>query len=350
MGQMVETLRKAGEEMGGAVLRPVGVLPQAVPIQAPPPVHPAAYRRMIVTQDPTLQRLLEEAAVVAPTDATVLIEGESGTGKELVARYIHEKSARAGRPFVAINCAAVPEGLLESELFGYEKGAFTGAQGRRLGRFEMASSGTLLLDEIGEMPLSLQVKLLRVLQEREIDPLGGREPVPLDIRVVATTNRCLSDDVAAGRFREDLYYRICTFPLAIPPLRERVCDIPILLDHFIKRGSIRYKKAVSIGPEVLAALEGRQWRGNVREFEGVIERAILLAHNGRIAPEDLSPRVSLQGKRSPYRVGSTLREVERSFILETLQQVGNNRTYAARTLGISIRTLRNKLRGYRASI
>jgi len=300
----------------------------------------------IVTDDVAMKQMMKMAEVVAASQATVLIEAESGTGKELLARFIHDHSPRAHRPFVAINCAAVPETLLESELFGHEKGAFTGAANKKLGRFELAQSGTLLLDEVGEMHIALQAKLLRVLQEREVDVLGGKGPLPIDIRVIATTNRSLLGEVKAGRFREDLYYRLNVFPLRIPPLRERLGDIPALVEHFIKTGSGKKGRSIqSIDPEALAILMRRPWPGNVREFENVMERAMLLTEGEVILPQHLLFSETLPQKAEPTEI-TTVWEAERNLILETLSQVSGNRTYAARSLGISIRTLRNKLREY----
>lgn len=304
--------------------------------------------REIVTEDPEMRKILKMAEVVAASQATVLIEAESGTGKELLARFIHDHSPRAHCPFVAINCAAVPESLLESELFGYEKGAFTGALTKKLGRFELAQNGTLLLDEVSEMELSLQAKLLRVLQEREVDVLGSKGPIPIDIRVIATTNRSLRNEVAAGRFREDLYYRLNVFPLPIPPLRKRHRDIPFLVDHFIRLATIKNGKSLkSIAPEALSVLMGLSWRGNIRELQNVLERAVLLAEADIITTDHLlfSEAIPEKPERS-HSTGTTLWEAERNLILETLSQVSANRTHAARILGISIRTLRNKLREY----
>jgi len=305
--------------------------------------------KTFLARDPAMVKVLKMAKVVAASQATILIEAESGTGKELLARYIHEHSPRAHRPFIAINCAAVPEGLLESELFGYEKGAFTGALKKKPGRFELAHKGTLLLDEVCEMHLSLQAKLLRVLQEREVDLLGSKEPVSLDIRVIATTNRPLLEEVKGGRFREDLYYRLNVFPLRLPPLRGRLSDIPLLVDHFLKEGASKEKRSVgSIAPEALSLLMAQEWRGNVRELENVIERAVILAEGEVITSDHLlfSESAPTRPERSSTD-GMTVWEAERNLILETLEQVGGNRTHAARILGISIRTLRNKLKEYR---
>jgi len=305
--------------------------------------------RTFLAQDPSMVKVLKMAKVAAASQTTILIEAESGTGKEILARYIHEHSPRVHRPFIAINCAAVPEGLLESELFGYEKGAFTGALAKKPGRFELAHKGTLLLDEVGEMHLSLQAKLLRVLQEREVDLLGSKEPIPLDIRVIATTNRPLLEEVKAGRFREDLYYRLNVFPLQIPPLRHRLSDIPLLVEHFLREGAIKTKESAhSIMPEALSLMMAQEWRGNVRELENVIERAVILAEGETISPEHLlfsGSALTRTGQTSTE--GLTVWEAERNLILDTLEQFEGNRTHAARTLGISIRTLRNKIREYR---
>lgn len=321
-----------------------------------------APSRPIVTEDPGMKRVLSMAEVVATSQATVLILGESGTGKELLARFIHSRSPRAHCPFISVNCAALPEGLLESELFGYERGAFTGAMMRRIGKFEMAHGGTLLLDEISEIPLGLQAKLLRVLQEREVDRVGGRAPVQIDIRVIATSNRSLRREVEAGRFREDLYYRLNVFPITVPPLRTRPGDIALLASHFVPVACGRNGLPVSpITDEALATLASKPWRGNVRELENAVERAILLARGKPIEPHHFSiedPSLPLQsdgpspasgGAQEPMPGPSTgsLWQMERDMIMSTLATVNGNRTHAAKQLGISIRTLRNKLREYR---
>lgn len=311
--------------------------------------------REILTQDPGMTRLLSLAEVVAASQATVLINGESETGKELLARFIHSRSPRAHRPFIAVNCAALPDGLLESELFGHERGAFTGALARKMGKFEMADGGTLLLDEISEMDLGLQAKLLRVLQEREVDRIGGREPIQVDIRVIATTNRSLRQEVEQGRFREDLYYRLNVFPLTLPPLRERRGDIPLLVRHFVKSAAARNGlQTPEIPEQVVAMLAARRWKGNVRELENAVERAVLLASGGVIGPEHFQPEepsvlVGEGEPRSSDQLPSSrsLWEIEREHILKVLQEANGNRTHAAKRLGISIRTLRNKLREYR---
>jgi len=321
------------------------------------PATPEA--RPILTQDPGMIRLLTTLEGVAASQATVLISGESGTGKELLARFIHSRSPRAHRPFVALNCAALPDSLLESELFGHERGAFTGAVQRKLGKFEMAHTGTLFLDEISEMNLGLQAKLLRVLQEREVDRIGGREPVPVNIRVIATTNRSLYHEVAQGRFREDLFYRLNVFPITVPPLRERTGDVPLLARHFVRAAAQRNGLPTpSLSDAAIAELLVRPWKGNVRELENVIERATLLANGAMIdvkhmaaegvpaaktaEPDTATERPAVAN--SPY---GSLWEMERDLIFKTLARVKDNRTHAAKELGISIRTLRNKLREYR---
>jgi len=305
---------------------------------APPP------RRPVVSRDPAVLRVFEIAESVASSRAPVLIEGESGTGKELLARFLHERGSRRSRPFVAVNCAALPRELLESELFGHERGAFTGAITRKTGKFELANGGTILLDEVSEMEFGLQAKLLRVLQEYEVDRVGGSAPVPVDVRVVATTNRRMRELVDRGKFREDLFYRLMVVPLTLPPLRERRGDVDLLADHFLQR----YGSGHRLSPEARAALQARPWPGNVRELEHTIERAVLLARGPVIEPTDLQdagaapPRLGLDSL-----TGLTMREMERRLIVETLRHTKNNRTQAAKMLGISIRTLRNKLAEYR---
>jgi two-component system response regulator FlrC len=309
--------------------------------------EPAAPRRPIVTQDPEMRRLLEVADTIASSRAPVLIQGESGTGKELLARHLHERGCRRGRPFVAVGCAALPRDVLESELFGHERGAFPGALTRKLGKFELATGGTLLLDDVGELAPALQAKLLRVLQEYEVDRLGGQRPVPVDVRVVATTSRRLRDLVDAGRFREDLFYRLNVVPLVIPPLRARPGDVALLAAHFLAR--FAPGSTLGLDDAARAWLEGRPWPGNVRELEHVLERAALLAPGGTITVADLD-----DGEPVPPRLGIgafaglTVREMERRLIVDTLKRTRNNRTQAAKLLGISIRTLRNKLAEYRS--
>ncbi len=308
--------------------------------------------RAILSQDPGMVRLLSTIEGVASSQATVLIHGESGTGKELLARFIHMRSPRAHRPFIAVNCAALPDGLLESELFGHERGAFTGAVIRKIGKFEMAHTGTLLLDEISEMNLTLQAKLLRVLQEREVDRIGGRDPVSVNIRVIATTNRALYREVEQGRFREDLYYRLNVFPVTVPPLRERVIDIPLLARHFVSQSATRNGLTPpALSEAAIAHLQRLVWKGNVRELENVMERAVLLAGHGPILPEhcplERSHEAMAPPVRDPHPANGSLWEMERDLIFKTLARVKDNRTHAAKELGISIRTLRNKLREYR---
>ncbi|CAO3379491.1 DNA-binding NtrC family response regulator [Azospirillum brasilense] len=375
----------------------------------------------IVCQDPAMLATLRLADQVAPSDASVLITGESGTGKELMARYIHRKSRRSDAPFVAVNCAAIPENLLESELFGHEKGAFTGAVARRLGRFEEANGGTLLLDELSEMHPRLQAKLLRAIQEKEIDRIGSSQPVKVNVRLVATSNRNLENEVRAGNFREDLYFRLNVFSVAIPSLRERPADIPLIADHFLKK----YAQANGLGEkrlsdDALLMLRAHHWRGNVRELENTMHRAVLLSKAETVGPDAimltsqlLAPEGSAQASiptnspvANPFAgpggtvpqaprgygqpapgyptsyappqghaagaaaygnagassygnagaasgapavqglVGRTVAEVERDLIIGTLSHCLGNRTHAANILGISIRTLRNKLKQY----
>ena len=303
--------------------------------------------REIITQSPRMERLISMATEVSRTDTTVLVTGESGTGKELIARLIHRMSPRHDRPFVAVNCAAIPETLMESELFGFEKGAFTGAIERKQGKFELADGGTLLLDEIGEMPMTLQAKLLRVLQEREVDRVGASKTVPIDIRVVATTNRDLHVECAAGRFREDLFYRLSVVPLTIPPLRERPEDVELLATHFLKKFSATMGKPIeAISETAMLELLKRPWRGNVRELENALQRAVLLNHSGIIEADDFM--VETGGATAPAASthNGSLREIEKEVILRTLQDCDGNKTIAARKLGVTVRTIRNKLAEY----
>jgi DNA-binding NtrC family response regulator len=308
--------------------------------------------RTIITQDPAFSRTLEQAGQAAASDATILIEAESGTGKELLARMIHSKSPRSSNSFIAVNCAALPESLLESELFGFEKGAFTGANASKPGKFELAHRGTLLLDEIGEMAPILQAKLLRVLQEKEVDRIGGKDPVEIDVRVIATTNRDLQQQVRDGAFREDLYYRLNVVRLTVPPLRERPDDIPLLVDLFCKRyGANRGDDGIRISEEGLVKLLRHIWPGNVRELENTIQRAATLCSGSTIHAQDLLLPISESSTCSQpaktvdmgLSAGVTMREMERQLICRTLEDMGGNRTRAAKCLGISLRTLRNKL-------
>ena len=331
----------------------------------------------IVTQNQEMLNLLDVTQNISKSKATVLIQSESGTGKELLAHYIHDHSERAGKPFVAVNCAALPDTLLESELFGYKKGAFTGANQDHRGKFEQAHTGTILLDEISEMALPLQAKLLRVLQEHEIDKVGGKEPIQVDVRVVATTNRGMLEMVESGKFREDLYFRLNVIPLALPALRERMDDLPVLVEHFLdKHSRLNKRERPTVSPETMAILRDYRWRGNVRELENVVERALLLCDGKEIKPHNLLMH-SQMGKQSinqdlarattsqptsegavetpeskdsalGIEVGMSMKEAEKKLIFETLRETGGNRTKAAKILGISIRTLRNKLNEYRA--
>jgi DNA-binding NtrC family response regulator len=311
----------------------------------------------IVTAHPRMRALLEFARQVAKSHASILIQGESGTGKELLARYIHQHSRRQAGPFVAVNCAALPEGLLESELFGHERGAFTGAVASKAGKFELANAGTLLLDEISEMPLVLQAKLLRVLQEREVDRLGGKRPLPIDIRVISTSNCDLREMIRAGTFRGDLFYRLNVVPLRLFPLRERLDDVECLARSFFAN---RGYTGAALTKAALDMLKAHSWRGNVRELFNVLERAAIVARGAAIAPEhllleeeDLAQWAGASTARasiSPAQGGDncvSVRDMEEQLIFQTLKQMNDNRTQAAKRLGISVRTLRNKLKQYR---
>ncbi|MBF0448597.1 MAG: sigma-54-dependent Fis family transcriptional regulator [Magnetococcales bacterium] len=331
--------------------------------------------RKIITNDPGMARLLGQIRRVARSQASVLIQGESGTGKELIARFVHQVSDRASGPFVAINCAALPENLLESELFGHIKGAFTGATSDRKGKFLQANGGTIFLDEISEMTLNLQAKMLRVLQEREVDPVGGKSAISVDVRVVASTNRELKAYAEEGNFREDLYYRLNVFPVQLPPLRERGNDVLLLSESFRTRFVAELaRNDIPFSKRSVAVLNRYQWPGNVRELENVIQRALLMAEGEQIEPADLMIDIpagfdSLDSSESPnfdvesggagfeldsdlddegirLPVGTTVRQMEEILIHRTLNEVNGNRTRAAELLGISIRTLRNKLNEY----
>jgi len=298
----------------------------------------------IIGSSPALHEALERARQAARSDADILLEAESGTGKELLARLIHAESSRAGRPFVAINCAAVPESLLESEMFGHVRGAFTGAVGAP-GKFAMASDGTLLLDEIGELPLALQPKLLRFLQEREFYRLGDLRPVRVDVRVVASTNRVLQVLVEERRFREDLYYRLNVIPLSLPPLRERGEDVIELAEYYAAKFSAP-DPPPSLSAAFRAALRAHHWPGNVRELANVIHRAVALSQDKEINDPTLplGPRVSAANEVHCLRPGLSLRELEKALLKITLDATAGNRTHAAEMLGISLRTVRNKIR------
>jgi two-component system response regulator FlrC len=310
----------------------------------------------VVAADPATRALLALAARVAESEATILITGESGTGKEVIARFIHRRSRRAARPFVAINCAAIPENMLEAVLFGYEKGAFTGAYRSAPGKFEQAQGGTLLLDEISEMSLALQAKLLRVLQEREVERLGGQAVIALDVRVLATSNRDLRAEVAAGRFREDLYYRLNVFPLHLAPLRGRPADVLPLAEHLLARlAAASGLPTPRLEPEAAERLRAHPWPGNVRELGNVLQRALILASAGVVRAADLGFEGAVAAPPAPAVVavpgglGDELRARERERILGALAEEGGNRTLAAARLGISPRTLRHKLQRMRES-
>ena len=319
--------------------------------------------RPMIARDPSMQAVIELADRISASDASVLITGESGAGKEVMARYVHSKSKRAAAPFISVNCAAIPENLLESELFGHEKGAFTGAIARRVGKFEEADGGTLLLDEISEMDVRLQAKLLRAIQEREIDRVGGTKPVKVNIRILATSNRDLRKAVAEGNFREDLLFRLNVVNLALPPLRERPADILALADHFVKKYSLANQiEEKPISDAARTQLLAREWTGNVRELENAMHRAVLLATGRDITPDAIRmpdgsaftgsastiTRHAADAADAVQRavVGKTVAEVEQDLILDTLDHCLGNRTHAANILGISIRTLRNKLKLY----
>jgi len=298
----------------------------------------------LVAKDPVTRQVIDSALKVAPRDTTVLLLGESGTGKEVIARLLHQNSPRAAGPFVAVNCAALSPGLLESELFGHEKGSFTGALARHEGRFEQADGGTLLLDEVGETSPALQAKLLRVLQEKTFERVGGERPIHVDVRLIAATNRDLQEAVRTGDFREDLYYRLAVFPLEIPPLRRRREDIAPLAEHFLKLLTrAPSHTAPGITPEGRRALEDYGWPGNVRELQNVIERALILSGGQPINPEMLGLPAS--GRAAADQAG-TLREMERRAISSALQAEGGNRRRAARRLGIALRTLQYKIKEY----
>lgn len=309
-----------------------------------------AKRGDVITHSSKMQQVLKIAKKVAPSNATVLIQGESGTGKEVLAGFIHHHSLLRKNPYVAVNCASLPENLAESELFGHEKGAFTGAVNRKKGKFELANHGTIVLDEISEMPLQTQAKLLRIIQERVLDRVGGCKPVPVQVRIIAISNVDLKKAVHDGRFREDLFFRINVIPLEIPPLRERKEDIPLLVNHFLKKYEWESgKRRMTLSDGAIATLMGLDWPGNIRELENRIYRAMLLSE-GEIIRADhlvLSENQAEKGTVEPIGVGLSVREMERKLIFATLDKLNHNRTHAAEMLGISIRTLRNKLREYK---
>lgn len=311
------------------------------------PKEKDGVERTIIAKSKRMLELLDIAREAAQSVAPVLITGESGTGKELLARYIHAQGQRKEGPFVAVNCAAIPEGLLESELFGYERGAFTGAVGQKKGKFELAHKGTLLLDEISEMPVSLQAKLLRVLQEGEVDRVGGTRPVKVDVRPIATSNRDLLQMIKEGKFREDLYFRLNVIHLEIPPLRERTEDIPLLAQYFLERYSkLNGRPVRELSPRAMKALMEYHWPGNVRELENVIHRAVLFSRGERIEEKDLRLEGGLTHQGTGKPLDFNLREAEKRLILMALERTKGNRTEAARLLGVSVRTVRNKIKEY----
>jgi len=327
---------------------------------------------VLVGRSPAMQRLRQLIDRVAPTDATVLVTGESGTGKEMIAREFYRRSPRRGQPYIKVNCAAVSENLIESEFFGHERGAFTGATERREGRFELANQGTLLLDEVSEIPAALQAKLLRVLQEREFERVGGNRTIKVNVRIIATSNRNLLSYVEKGDFRQDLYYRLNVFPVQVPPLRERAEDILLLADHFLRRFARKHGvKVTGLSDSARASIMAYSWPGNVRELQNTIERAVIMAESGRpvtaallglpasvgqldFPPEEevAVPELESVATMAPSASGGpivNLAEMEKQAIQSALRQTEGNRTQAAAALGISIRTLRNKLQEYRDS-
>ncbi|OIP92449.1 MAG: sigma-54-dependent Fis family transcriptional regulator [Syntrophaceae bacterium CG2_30_58_14] len=330
------------------------------PLQKQENLQPA---QQIITKDQKFISIIEMLKNVAKSKSSIMIQGESGTGKELLAKYIHRHSNRRNQPFVAINCAAIPHNLLESEMFGYEKGAFTGASQRKLGKFELAHTGTLLLDEVSEMETHLQAKLLRVIQESEVDRLGGNAPIPVDVRIIATTNIHLPAAIENKTFRSDLYYRLNVIPVKIPPLRERNGDILYLTDHFLEKfAGERGRKKPLLSDQAATLLKTYHFPGNVRELENIIERAVLMTDGSTISPESLclEPREGEETARTsgsspdspsgrdvtPLNSIKTLKNVEKTLICETLNQVDGNKTKAAKLLGISVRTLWNKVNEY----
>jgi two-component system, response regulator FlrC len=329
---------------------PVRVTPYP-PVRRPRPVDQG-----LVYRDPAMAAIVQRAERIAQSDASVLVRGESGTGKEVIARYIHSNSPRAGGPFVAVNCAAIPEQLLESELFGHERGAFSGALGQHIGKLEAAQNGTILLDEISEMDRRLQAKLLRAIQEREVDRVGGRAPIRLNVRIIATTNKDLELEVTRQTFREDLYFRLNVVSVHVPSLRDRPKDIPALAHHFIEKYRDSHGRGFrQLSPAALATLMAHDWPGNVRELENTIHRALVLTTDVIIGPKALEvgpaarylPVSNTAGTISSF-VGRPLHLMERDVIIGTLQVTNGNRTRTASMLGLSIRALRNKINLYSA--
>ena len=309
-------------------------------------VRPSDYN--IVTADPQMLDILNKIRLISQTDSTVLIQGESGTGKELVARAIHKYSRRADGPFIAVNCAALPEGLVESEFFGHERGAFTGAIARRVGKLELAHGGTILLDEIGEMANPFQAKLLRAIQEREVVRIGGTSSVKVNVRIIATTNKNLLEEMDRGNFREDLFYRLCVVPIFLPPLRERKDDISLLARYFTQRFCARmFKETIVISQETMEVLREYSWPGNVRELENAVERAVALSQDKVISPDEIF--FNTRKKLSRFislEVGTSLQDAEKELILRTLEDVRGSKQKTAEILGITSKTIRNKLRQY----
>ena len=310
----------------------------------------------IIARSPKMQEVLENIALIAPSDATVLILGASGTGKELVANLIHERSTRAKKPFIKLHCAALTEALLESELFGHEKGSFTGATEQKPGRFELANGGSFFLDEVGEMSPTTQVKLLRVLQEQQFERVGGTESITVDTRIIAATNKELDKEVEANRFREDLYYRLNVVPIQLPPLRDRKEDIPPLAEYFLKfYREKNHREIEQLLPEALDLMMRYDWPGNVRELENTIERGVIIARSEYLTPDELPPNIRqiaelTTGYDSEVTVGNTLKEMEKEFIAQTLASVAGNRTRTAKLLGITRKTLQNKIREYKLAL
>jgi DNA-binding NtrC family response regulator len=304
----------------------------------------------LVGNSPPMRRAMELVEKVAPSKASVVITGQSGTGKEMVARAIHQLSPRRDKPFIAINCSAIPATLIESEMFGHERGAFTGAEQRRLGAWELADGGTLFLDEVGEIPIELQAKFLRVLEEERLRRLGGKSEIAVDVRVISATNRELKDEIKAGRFREDLYFRLNVFHINLAPLKERHEDIPVLVQHFIDRFAREAgKKLHGVSPQAMKRLTDYGWPGNIRELRNTLERAVILCGSGVIEAEHLPSELAAGGGESAYLklpYGLPLREIEKEYILATLTRLQNNKARTAQALGISEKTLYNKLYRY----
>jgi DNA-binding NtrC family response regulator len=339
------------DELLGAIERAIA---RTAPRQAQPAGNdaPASGSAGMIGASQAFRRVIDLVEAVAPTDATVLILGETGTGKERVARAVHDRSARRSKPFVSVNCAAIPQSLIASDLFGHEKGAFTGAVQRRAGRFEQAQGGTIFLDEVGDLPAETQVALLRVLQEREFERVGGQHPIAADVRVIAATNRDLSAAIAAGTFRGDLFYRLNVFPIEMPPLRDRKEDIPLLVEHFMNRGRGAEKPARRVHPRAAELLQAYSWPGNIRELQNVVERALIVSPEEELTVEARWFPASGTVNPDPEPAGTalvaegSLAELERQTILRTLAAMGGNRRLAATKLGIGLRTLYEKLKRY----